>query len=209
ADIAEPRAGSVAEDEGEKRCVFISYTPKAFENMRRIVRKYADDGCDVMVLPITKYNIAPDMTGITAADDDEADDFYRETDSVKVTRDAAILSTHPDIIFTKFQYEEFNMVTGVDKMFYSKALKPITDRLVYVPAFEVETVPEDDERTRKLMPMYVCTRMATVCDEIVLHSRQMKDCYKECLTAFSGEAYSDIWEKKITVFEKGSNSDGS
>lgn len=184
------------------KCVFITYSAKAFENMRSLVRDHVERGYDVTVMPIQRFDIAADMTGIEAADEVMPDDFYTEgLPDVRVTQDRSVLERHPDVIVTNYPFDEFNMITAVDKAYYSKALKNLTDRLVYVPPYEAASIEEDDERAIKLMPYYVNTPLAAVCDEIVLHSEQMKERYAECLTGFSGEKYRSAWENKIRVFD--------
>ncbi len=198
ADLTE--GGGKAPDSGT--CLFITYTHKAFANMKSLARKYMDDGFTVTVLPVTKYDIAPDMTGIAASDENVPDGFYAQgLDGINITRDSSVLDTHPDIIVTDYPYDEYNLITTVDRAFYSRRLKKCCDRLVYVPAFEALSVSEKDERAKKLMPQYVCTPLAALCDEIVVHSDEMKERYTECLTGFSQGLYGDIWSGKIKVLK--------
>jgi len=185
-----------------KTCVFITYSAKAFSNMRSLVRKYIDDGYEVRILPIPKYDIAPDMSGITPSTENVPDEYFTDgLEGAEVTYDPQILGSRPSVIVTNYPYDEYNLITAVDKTYYSKSLRSFCDRLVYVPPFEARSVTASDERAIKLMPSYVCTALATVCDEIVLHSQQMKDRYTECLTAFSGDTYKQVWEDKISVLE--------
>ncbi|MCR5673661.1 MAG: LicD family protein [Lachnospiraceae bacterium] len=195
----ENESGSGEEAGAGKKCLFISYDHRAFDNMRRLVRAYSDEGYEVTVFPVTRFDIAPDMTGIVAGED-VPDDYYREAaKSVSVTHDPDILSTRQDVIVTNYPYDEYNLITTVDNKFYSKSLREHTDRLVYVPPLEMRSMGAGDERAKKLMPSYVCTPMAARCDEIVLHSEEMKDRYVECLCAFSGDEYHDMWARKIRV----------
>ena len=189
-----------ADDLKGKRALFITYSANAFNNMRSLAGKYLDEGCEVSILPIQSYDIAPDMSGITPARD-TADDryFLNGLEGAKVTRDTGVIDAGFDIIVTNYPYDEYNLITAVDKQFYSSSLRSRTGHLVYVPALEVKHMSADDERAIKLMPSYVCTPMACACDEIVLHSTQMKERYSECLTAMSGESYRGVWEDKITV----------
>ncbi|MCR5830826.1 MAG: LicD family protein [Lachnospiraceae bacterium] len=197
-DVFAPREKAETFDGGT--AVFITYSPEAFANMRKVVKQYVRKGYDVTILPVEKYDIAPDMSGITPADEEVPDEFY--TDGIKgakVIRNPRVLDMHPNDIVSDFPYDEYNLITTVDRKYYSKSLRGICDRLVYVPPFEAKSVREDDERAIKLMPQYVCTPMCMVCDEIVLGSSEMKERYTECLTRFSGERYKDVWEKKISV----------
>lgn len=184
-----------------RRCLFITYCSSAFENMRRLVKKFADDGYEVTVHVATKFDIAADMTGITTSADDKSDEFYTVCDGVKVTRDPLILDTYPDVIVTNYPYDEYNLITTVDKAYYSNALRGKTSRLIYVPPFEAHSIKAEDERAIKLMPQYVFTPMIARCDEIILATEEIKDRYVECLSKFSGDKYREYWEQKITVFE--------
>jgi hypothetical protein len=172
----------------------------AFENMRSLVHEYAGAGYDVTVLPITRFDIAPDMSGITPATDNVIDEYYSEgSEAVKVSRDESLVDAGFDIIVTNYPYDEYNLITAVDKKFYSGQLRAKCKKLIYVPPFEPVSIGPDDERAKKLMPSYVCTPMTSVCDEIVLHSDEMKERYVECLSDFSGESFRCRWEQKIKV----------
>ena len=184
-----------------KTAVFITYDRKAYENMRSLAKAYIEDGFKVTVLPAVKYDVAPDMTGITPSTDDADDDYYlKDLPGAEITRDPAVLDDPTDVIVTNYPYDEYNLITTVDKVYYSRSLRQKCDMLVYVPPFEPNSIKEQDERAVKLMKEYVCTPMCAVCDEIVLHTDEMRERYIECLTAFSGEEYRYVWENKIGVF---------
>ena len=208
ADVSKSRGRVETFDGGT--AVFITYSAEAFANMRRVVRQYIRKGYDVTILPVQRYDIKPDMSGVSPAEDDIPDEFYLDgIGSAKVTHDPHILDMHPNDIVTNFPYDEYNLITTVDKTFFSRSLRSICDRLVYVPPFEAESVKEDDERAIKLMPQYVCTPMCAVCDEIILKSAEMKDRYTDCLTRFSGDEYKEIWNDKISVLEDNPGRDGA
>ncbi|MBR4574931.1 MAG: LicD family protein [Lachnospiraceae bacterium] len=183
-----------------KRAVFITYDAKAYRNMRSLAKAYIEDGFKVTILAAVKYDIASDMSGVVPAEDKEDAGYYLDgLDGAEFTRDPAIVDTHPDVIVTNYPYDEYNLITTVDKIYYSSSLKDKCDMLVYVPPFEPHRLAEGDERARKLMKEYVPTPMAVRCDEIVLHSEELCQRYIECLTAFSGERYKEVWEGKIGV----------
>ena len=182
------------------KCLFITYSAMAFENMRSLVHEYAGAGYDVTVLPITRFDIAPDMSGITPTTDNVIDEYYSEgSEKVKVSHDESLVDARFDIIVTNYPYDEYNLITAVDKKFYSGQLRTKCKKLIYIPPFEPVSIGCDDERAKKLMPSYVCTPMTSVCDEIVLHSDEMKERYVECLSDFSGESFRGRWEQKIKV----------
>ncbi len=186
-----------------KSCLFITYCAGAFDNMRDVARHYIDDGYEVTILPVTKYDIAADMTGIEASPDDRPASYYTEgLSGAVVCYDGSILDSHPDVIVTNYQYDEYNLITTVDKAYYSGNLRRHCDRLVFVPPFEARSQEAGDERARKLMPSYVCTALITACDGIIVHSDEMKQRYVECLSAWSGEGYTSVWESKITVLAR-------
>ena len=183
-----------------RKCLFITYCAAAFENMRSLAGKYIDDGYEVTILPVTKYDIAADMTGITASLEKVPDEYYlRGLKDANICHDGGVLDTHPDMIVTNFQYDEYNLITTVDKVFYSRNLRNHCNQLIYVPPFEAHSVRADDERTRKLMPSYVCTPLTVVCDKIILHSPEMRERYIECLSSWTGDRYKSVWESKIEV----------
>lgn len=183
--------------------VFVTYSPRAFENMRDHAANLADDGYDVVIHPVKKYEIAPDMSSVSESTEKAADDFY--TGGIKGARveyDPAILSTRPAKIVTDYPYDEYNLIIAVDKIYYSKALKSCTDMLVYIPPYEASCIEDGDERSKKLMPSYVCQPVLAACDRIVVKSNNMRDRYIDCLCAFSGEGYRDVWERKVACYDK-------
>lgn len=185
----------------DKTAVFITYDPKAFRNMRSLAKAYMEDGFAVTIHPAKKYDVAPDMTGVTAEDATVSDDFYLEgIPGAAISYDPSVIEDHPDVIVTNYPYDEYNLITTVDKIYYSHSLKTKCDMLVYVPPFEARSIKEEDERAKKLMKDYVCTPMCAVCDEIVLHSEEMRERYIDCLSFFSGEEFRYVWENKIGVF---------
>ena len=204
-DVCAPRDRKETFDGGT--AVFITYSPEAYANMRKVVKQYIRKGYDVTILPAVKYDIAPDMSNVAVSEETVPDEYYLEgVEGAKITHDPQILDRHPDDIVTDYPFDEYNLITTVDKKYYSKSLRSLCDRLVYVPAFEAKSIREDDARAIKLMPQYVCTPMCMACDEIVLGSDGMKDRYTDCLTRFSGEEYRTVWEKKISVLKERTDS---
>ncbi len=187
-------------DVANKRVVFVTYSAEAFSNMRRVVKKYISDGADVTILPVAKFDIAPDMSGIVPFIPDVPDEYYlKGCEGAKVSHDSKLIDEHPDVIVTNYPYDEYNLITTLDKTFYSLALKERCDMLVYVPYLEQTVVSASDERSKKLMPLYVCTKLAAVCDRIIVKSEEMRARYIECLCVFSGDEYKDRWEDKMIV----------
>ena len=185
-----------------RKAVFVTYSAAAYENMRSLAKLYADEGYDVTVLVARKYDIAPDMTGITPSPS-VPDEYYSEgLQNAVISHDLRVLDDRPDVIVTDYPYDEYNLITAVDKEYYSRQLKQRTSWLVYVPPFEPRSIKDEDERAIKLMPEYVHVPAAAVCDEIVLGSAGMKKRYVDCLCLMSGEEYRDRWEEKITVAER-------
>lgn len=188
------------DEAGDRTAVFITYSPSAYVNMRRVVRHYIEKGYKVTILPITRYDVAPDMTGITASKETVPDGYYTQgCEGAVVSHDPEIIKDRPAVIVTNYPYDEYNLITAVDKAFYVRALRQCCNRLVYIPPFEAKSVTEADERAKKLMPLYVDTPAPVICDELILCSEEMKTRYVECLCAFSGDSYRDKWEQKITV----------
>lgn len=208
-DPSDIRERSVSE-QADRTCLFVTYGVRQFDNMRSLAKRILEEGYKVTILPAARYDIAADMTGITVNTDDVPDEYYTEgLCGATVTHDPAVADDHFGIIVSNFQYDEYNLITTVDRKFYSRTLRDHCERLIYVPAFETEYIGSDDERAKKLMPLYVNTPLAVVCDEIVLHSDEMKKRYVECLTAFAGKRYEEIFEDRIKVItdETGSSAD--
>ena len=196
-DLCTPKAPEVLP---QAKCLFITYGLREFENMRSLVRKYLDAGYDVSILPVTKFDIEPDMTKIIPSQEVFEDDFYLyDLPGARMVHDESVINGQFDIIVSNYPYDEYNLITTIDRKFYSGELRKKCDRLVYVPAYEPLSIGPRDERAKKLMPSYVDTPLVLKADEIVLHSDEMKQRYVECLDDFSEGRYKDLFEKKITV----------
>lgn len=154
----------------------------------------ADPDCDVYVIPIPYYYKKYDGTLL--------DMHYEGADfpaDVQITPyDAFDFSLHqPDMIFIQNPYDEFNMALSVPPFFYASNIKNYTDKLVYIPYFELAEFNADNYRACYNMQFY-CTMPGVVqADHVIVQSEQMKQRYVEKLTEFAGEATKEIWEEKI------------
>jgi hypothetical protein len=126
----------------------------------------------------------------------EADNY---PNNVKITKyDEFDFGLHyPDIIFIQNAYDNVNKTLTVHNFFYSDNLMKYTDKLIYIPPFEVEEFAKENYREYLNMKHY-CTIPGVVNSDITfVQSDNMRELYIEKLTEFAGEDTRQIWEKKI------------
>ncbi len=103
----------------------------------------------------------------------------------------------PDIIFIQNPYDEWNSMTSIPKEFYSAKIRNYTEKLIYIPYFQIEEFDKKDEREYWNM-QYYCTVPGVVnADQVFVQSERMKEVYVEKLIEFAGEATREVWERKI------------
>ncbi len=107
----------------------------------------------------------------------------------------------PDVIITQNPYDACNMTLSLHPFFYSSNLKQYTDRLVYVPYFELEEFTANDLRAVQNMRYYVNMPGVVHSDRVLVQSEPMRQLYIQCLTEFAGADTRRIWEEKIVVMK--------
>lgn len=177
-----------------KKVLFIGYKAedwKAFEKMWQ--RAKAEPDAEVNVMPIPYYEI--DAMGKAIRMHYEAE-LYPDYLDIVDYKTYDIEKQHPDVIFIQNPYDECNYTTAIMPEFYSAKLKGFTEKLVYIPWFNLADV-DDDEKSRKTMDYFCKVPGLVHSDVVLLQSENMRNKYIQCLTEFAGEDTRGMWEKKI------------
>lgn len=179
-----------------KEAVFLPFRAKYWDAMKSIWEcACLDDTYDTFVIPIPYY----DKTALG-----ELRNFHYEgnefPDDVLITEyeQYDFEKRHPDIIFIQVPYDEYNYTLSVEPFFYSKSLKEYTDRLVYVPFFELSDEYGQNSCEKKTMEFFCTVPGLIHADKIFVQSEKMREAYVNCLSEFAGEATRYIWEQKIS-----------
>ena len=104
---------------------------------------------------------------------------------------------HPDITFIQNPFDEWNTEISIPAQYYSSKIVNYTDKLVYIPSFELYEFDNDSYREYLNMDSYV--KIPGVCnaDEVIVQSENMRQLYIEKLVEFAGEDTRTVWEEKI------------
>ena len=94
---------------------------------------------------------------------------------------------HPDVIYIQNPYDEYHAHVTMAPAYYASRLRELTDKLIYVPYFELKDFPEGKESQEYFCMRHYCTVPGVIyADEIILSSDSMKQRYMEKLDEFSG-----------------------
>jgi hypothetical protein len=113
--------------------VFMPYNASMWDSLHTIwAAADADPRVEAIVLPIPYADRLPD--GSSGAWHHHINDLPPEVPVTPLT-EFDLRSAHPDVIYVHNPYDGTNLVTSVASDFYSAALRPHTDLLVYVPYY--------------------------------------------------------------------------
>lgn len=174
--------------------LFISFYYKYFSSFEKLMKIYSKkDNIIFKIMPISHIEISSDMTSVVEKYDIDAyPDSYEYIDFNNFSFD-----THPDEIIINFPYDEYNPLFTTKNIFYSRNLISHTNKLVYIPPFNISTIKASDARSIKNLQYCACTSAVVVCDEIIVFDDNIRNRYIEVLTNFSGDKYVNIWQEKI------------
>ena len=175
----------------KKEVVFLPYKAAMWDSMECIWRAAArdKDHCIPYVIPIPYADRNPDMS--VAAWHCERDQFPKDVPVLK-WEEIDLKIMHPDIIFFHNPYDNYNLVTSVDKRYYSDYLKKDTDKLVYVPYFVFdEDCCENDVRN------FALNQGVVNADRVIVQSETIRKYYINLLVKNTNQTSRDFWEKRI------------
>jgi len=111
---------------------FFPYKSSMWDCMDSIWRAAVQDqDCKCFVIPIPYYTM---KSGVKSESFYEGNNFPNDVPILQCS-DYDVQKRHPDIIYFHNPYDQANLVTQVDKNYFSSQLSRFTDMLVYVPYF--------------------------------------------------------------------------
>ncbi|MCI5877861.1 MAG: hypothetical protein MRZ93_05540 [Lachnospiraceae bacterium] len=179
--------------------VFLPYKVSMWDSLESIWLAAREDGtCDAYVIPIPYYDKNADGSfGEEHYEGGEYPAYVPVTGYDSYDFEAR----QPDIVFIHNPYDQCNHVTSVHPFFYTKNIKKVTEKLVYIPYFilndgrELET-PEAVEEVKK----FCLTPGVLQAEKVVVQSEKMRRLYIKILTEISGggETIKKYWENRIS-----------
>ena len=198
------QAGASEQENGKKNIVFLPYKVSMFDSMESVWRAATDDSlnCNVYVVPIPYADKNPD--GSAREWHCEADDFPDDV-PVEDWRTFDLKGMHPDVIVVHNPYDEMNLVTSVEPRFYSRNLKFLTDKLVYIPYFVTseptyEQMQDKEQRQNFIKGIeHFCAAPGVIHSDLtIVQSDNMREIYIDVLTKNTDVADRRFWEKRVS-----------
>lgn len=175
--------------------VFLPYKASMWDSLESVWRAADEDSnCDAYVVPIPYFDKNPD--GSFREMHYEGNEYPKYV-PITSWEEYDIVAEHPDVIFIHNPYDEFNHVTSVPPMYYSKELKNCTDLLVYIPYFVLREIdPSNKESVEKLE--HFCTVPAVIyADKVIVQSKKWRQVYIDVMIRTMGNDTRQVWENKI------------
>ena len=181
--------------DSRKQIVFLPYKASMWDSLESVWKAAdSDPECDAYVIPIPYYDKNPDGSFKEMHyEGDEYPDYVPITDYNAYNLE----EQHPDMIFIHNPYDEFNHVTSVHPLYYSKNLKQYTDMLVYIPYFILGDIDPTDQDKVKSMEHFCVLPAVFHADYVIVQSENMRQAYIKAMTEALGKETRAVWERKI------------
>ncbi|MBR1865618.1 MAG: LicD family protein [Lachnospiraceae bacterium] len=164
----------------------------------------SDDECDIYVVPLPM--LFKDALGRVTADGEAIEaairaDEYPESVPLTSWTEYNVQLHQPERIYIQNPYDGENPCLTIPPQYYAGNLRNYTDKLIYIPPFEVDEFGEKDHNDLYNMKHYVTAPGVIYADKVIVQSENMQQRYVEKLTEFAGEATRALWEDKIKPLE--------
>ena len=182
----------------KKEVLFLPCKAEWWKSMEPVYEKYcALSDIDVKVMPLS-YLDGDRLTGVNGGEHNDRSLFPDNMNLVTVD-DYDIVAHHPDVIVTQYPYDEWGSTMDVPGFFYSKNLTLHTDRLVYVPCFDLDAPIDSEDKAAEAIKVMIEQPAVLYADQVIVSSEAMKTLYVDTLAEISG--IRDYWDSKIMVFD--------
>lgn len=175
--------------------VFLPYKASMWDSLESVWKAADEDpDCDAYVVPIPYFDKNQDGSlGQMHYEGNEYPGYVPITS----WEEYDIAAEHPDMIFIHNPYDEFNRVTTVPPMYYSKELKNLTDKLVYIPYFILGDIDPTDKEAVSRIEHFCAVPAVVYADKIIVQSEKWRQIYIDVMTETMGKDTRKVWEKKI------------
>ncbi|MCR4600418.1 MAG: LicD family protein [Clostridia bacterium] len=175
--------------------VFIPYKAADWPALESIWKAADEDpDCDAYVIPIPYYR---KDNLVRAGEQIYEGDLFPSYVPVVDYNTYDFEHRHPDVIYMVSAYDEISCSDCVYPFFYGYNIKKFTDKLVYVPPFEIEEIRPHDGIAIESMKQYVNSPGFVNADYIITQSENIKARYLSILKEFSGEEFETYWDNKL------------
>ena len=105
----------------------------------------------------------------------------------------------PDVIVTQFPYEGLYRPVSVDPLYFASSLRNLTERLVYVPCYDVETPGEEDFTARNTLRYLIEQPSVVLADQVIVATEGMRQLYIEVMREIAGTDTEAVWKNKVSI----------
>ena len=181
----------------KREVLFLPVKAVDWNSMELLYKEFVQDSqSNVYVMPIPYIERESDgNSGVEHYDIDSFPDYLNIVDYRKYD----FARNHPDVIVIQNPYDEYESGMTIHPFFYAKNIKKYTNKLVYLPYFEVDEIDLEDEKSIRNSKAYIITPGVVHSDEVIVSSEATKDHYVKFLVKHTIIKDSKEWEKKIVV----------
>ena len=182
----------------KKQVVFLPYKAAHWKSLHTVWEEYnSREDMVVTVIPVPYYyrDLQCEVTKEMICETDG----YPDGVTITSYSDYNFEVHHPDMVIYQFPYDEYSYALTLHPFFYTSNLVKYTQKMVFIPPFQLHEIEAQDNRSRYTLGCFVKNPGLIYADEIVVQSEKMKEVYIELLDEFTRvDAIGTIdWDKKI------------
>lgn len=173
--------------------VFLPYKASMWDSLESIYLAARNDPrCIPVVMPVPYFDRREDGTlGSIHYEGKSFPSYVPITDYQTYN----ITEHHPEAVFIHNPYDNANYITAVHPSYFSNRLQNLTELLVYVPYYVLES--QDDGSASPAYEAYAETPAAIYSDLVIAPSEGAADIWINALTKATGEKLRQYWKNKI------------
>jgi len=192
-----------------KIVIFCPARAEHWDALKGYVHKESEDeNTDVYICPIPYYY--KDYDGRLTEGVYEYDRFCDavKEDNIQIRRydELNVHALCPDKIYIQEPFDAYDNVISVHPAYYTDRLAQSTEKLVYVPWYDLVEFDHDSQREYQNMEYYATMPGVVRSDEVWFSDEWIKSVYVDKLVSWAGEETRGLWENKIHVNQKDDSS---
>ncbi|MCR5339090.1 MAG: LicD family protein [Lachnospiraceae bacterium] len=160
---------------------------------------------DIFIMPVAYY--VKEIDGSRGGQfenemSDQPEIWYNGEAKVVSGENYSIADRRPDMIVVQNPYDEWDLSSDTEEMYYARNLLRYTDRLIYVPPFAPDEPVGEEDKAIAAIQTLIEEPAVVYADRILLHSQKMKELYVTTLTDLCGEETKELWQRRVQVMKE-------
>lgn len=186
-------------DQNKKEVLFLPCKSGWWRSMEKLYEDYCSDSdADVYIMPLS-YLSGDRLTGVNGGEHNDSS-FFLNKPNVVSNEEYDIAERHPDVIVIQYPYDEWGVTIDIPEFFYAKKLTSYTDKLIYVPWFDVDPPLNEEDKAVEAIEKMIEQPAVLYADQVIVSSEGLRELYINTLTGITGS--SEKWESKIIVSDR-------